>query len=127
MLRELFGHLKRTQSIVFSDDGRLVFAGGSYGTTNVWDVKTGRHLITLFAFAGDGREARADDWLAYTPEGYYEGSPGIERYLAWRVGDELVTAKTLGPQLHRPDQIERALQIASKTRASADVSRARNE
>jgi WD40 repeat protein len=112
MLRELFGHLKRTQSIVFSADGRLVFAGGSYGTTNVWDAATGNHLITLFAFAGDRRDASADDWLAYTPEGYYDGSPGIERYLAWRVGDELVTPKTLGPQLHRPDRIESALRTS---------------
>jgi WD40 repeat protein len=114
MLRELVGHLKRTQSIVFSADGRLVFAGGSYGTTNVWEVASGRHLITLFAFAGDGREASTDDWLAYTPEGYYDGSPGIERYLAWRVGDELVTAKTLGPKLHRPDRSASALRVKSK-------------
>jgi WD40 repeat protein len=118
MLRELFGHLKRTQSIVFSADGRLVFAGGSYGTTNVWDVASGRHLITLFAFADDGRQARADDWLAYTPEGYYDGSPGIERYLAWRIGADLVTAKTLGPELHRPDRIESALQATGQQPAS---------
>jgi WD40 repeat protein len=114
MLRELVGHLKRTQSIVFSADGRLVFAGGSYGTTNVWDVASGRHLVTLFAFAGNGREASADDWLASTPDGYYAGSPGIERYLAWRVGDELVTAKTLGPKLHRPDRTEAALRAGSQ-------------
>jgi WD40 repeat protein len=114
MLRELFGHLKRTQSIVFSADGRLVYAGGSYGTTNVWDVASGRHLITLFAFAGEGPETSADDWLAYTPEGYYDGSPGIERYLAWRVGDELVTAKTLGAQLHRADRIQSALGVTSQ-------------
>jgi WD40 repeat protein len=114
MLRELFGHLKRTQSIVFSADGRLVYAGGSYGTTNVWDVASGRHLITLFAFAGEGPETSADDWLAYTPEGYYDGSPGIERYLAWRVGDELVTAKTLGAQLHRADRIQSALGVKSQ-------------
>ena len=49
-LRELKGHLKRTQSIVFSADGQLLVSGGSYGTTNVWDVATGRHLVTLFAF-----------------------------------------------------------------------------
>jgi WD40 repeat protein len=126
-LRELFGHLKRTQSIVFSADGRLVFAGGSYGTTNVWDVKTGRHLITLFAFTLNGAETRADDWLAYTPDGYYDGSPGIERYLAWRVGDELVTAKTLGPQLHRPDRTERAIQVSLETREHNENNRAQNE
>src|SRR5262249_47499699 len=49
-LRELLGHLKRTQSITFSADGRLLVSGGSYGTTNAWEVATGRHLVTLFAF-----------------------------------------------------------------------------
>ena len=47
----------------------------------------------------------ADDWLAYHPDGYYDGSPGIERYLAWRVGDEFQTPETLGPQLHHPERI----------------------
>jgi WD40 repeat protein len=114
MLRELFGHLKRTQSIVFSADGRLLFSGGSYGTTNVWEVASGKHLITLFAFVGDGRAESGDDWLAYTPDGYYDGSPGCERYLAWRVGDELLTAKTLGPQLHRADRTQSALGVSSQ-------------
>src|SRR5439155_3245933 len=63
MLRELIGHLKRTQSIAFSIDGRLIFAGGSYGTANAWEVPTGRHLITLFAFAEIRNGTPADDWL----------------------------------------------------------------
>ena len=62
-LRQLFGHLKRTQSIAFSADGRLLVAGGSYGTTNVWEVATGRHLVTLFAFLGrPGGAIRTTGW-----------------------------------------------------------------
>ena len=49
-LRRLTGHLKKVQAIAFSADGRLLFACGSYGMTNVWEVATGRHLVTLFAF-----------------------------------------------------------------------------
>ena len=95
-LRELFGHLKRTQSIAFSADGRLLVSGGSYGTTNAWEVATGRHLVTLFAFPESRDGTVSDDWLAYHPDGYYDGSPGIERYLAWRVGDELQTPEYPG-------------------------------
>jgi hypothetical protein len=51
----------------------------------------------------------ADDWLAYTSDGFYEGSPGIDQYLAWRVGDELQAADSLGPRLHRPDRLAMAL------------------
>jgi WD40 repeat protein len=111
-LRQLLGHLKKTQSIAFSADGRLLFAGGSYGTTNAWEVATGRHLVTLFAFAEDREGKAADAWLAYHPDGYYDGSPGVERYLAWRVGEELQTAAALGPQLHRPDRVGSALKLS---------------
>jgi WD40 repeat protein len=109
MVRELFGHLKRTQSIVFSADGRLIISGGSYGTTNIWAVETGRRLLTLFTFVDGRTGALTDDWLAYHPDGFYDGSPGVERYLAWRVGEELKTPDTIGVQLHRPERIEAAL------------------
>jgi WD40 repeat protein len=111
LLRELFGHLKITQSITFSADGRLLVSGGSYGTTNVWEVATGRHLVTLFAFS-ERREGKVvDDWLAYQPDGYYDGSPGVERYLAWQVGADLRTPDSLGARLRRPDRIESVLKL----------------
>jgi WD40 repeat protein len=111
LLRELSGHLKITQAITFSADGRLLVSGGSYGTTNVWEVATGRHLVTLLTFPESRAGKVVDDWLAYHPDGYYDGSPGVERYLGWRVGDEFKTADSLGPQLHRPDRIESALKL----------------
>jgi WD40 repeat protein len=113
-LRELTGHLKKTQAITFSADGRLLFAGGSYGTTTVWEVATGRHLVTLFAFPKGPDGTAADDWLAYHPDGYYDGSPGVEQYLAWCVDDELQTPAALGAQLHRPDRLEAALKLGPR-------------
>jgi WD40 repeat protein len=107
-LHQLFGHLKRTQSIVFSADGKTLVAGGSWGTTNIWDVATGKHLVTLFAFRESGDKATTDHWLAYHPEGYYAGSPGVERYLAWRVGEELLTPATLSAELNRPELLKLA-------------------
>ena len=110
-LRQLSGHLKRTQSIAFSADGRLLVSGGSYGTTNAWEVATGRHLVTLFAFPERRQGTVQEEWLAYHPDGYYDGSPGVSRLLAWRVGDDLLTAESLGPQLHHPERISEALRL----------------
>ena len=114
MLRELFGHLKRTQSIAFSADGRLLVAGGSYGTTNVWAVATGNtwSRCSRSPTRGTG-SASTDGWLAYHPDGYYDGSPGVDRYLARRVGEEFQTAETLGPELHHPERIAAALRPQS--------------
>jgi WD40 repeat protein len=112
-VRRLTGHLKKVQSIVFSPDGRLIFAGGSYGTTNVWEVATGRHLLTLFAFSENRNGAVVDDWLAYHPAGYYDGSPGVEKYLAWRSGQELQTPATIGLQFRDPKRVAANLSLAS--------------
>lgn len=109
--RRLTGRLKKVQSIVFSPDGRLLYAGGSYGTVNVWEVVTGRHLAVLFAFPTDRKDAAPDDWLAYHPNGCYDGSPGIEKYLAWRVGEEMQTPQTIGLDLHNPGVIRASLNL----------------
>jgi WD40 repeat protein len=111
LLRELSGHLKKTQALAFSADGRLLVSGGSYGTTNAWEVATGRHLVTLFTFPTTQNDTALDDWLAYHPEGFYDGSPGVQRYLAWRVGADLQTPDSVGTQLHRPDRLESALKL----------------
>lgn len=108
-VRDLRGYLKRTQSIAFSPDGTLLVAGGSYGTTNLWHVATGRLLATLFTFNDPQTGALTDDWLACTPDGYYEGSPHAARFLAWRVGDDLLTPETVAPEFHRPDRVTAAL------------------
>src|SRR5262249_47897480 len=110
-LRELFGHLKRTQSITFSADGRLLVSGGSYGTTNAWEVATGRHLVTLFAFPERRNGAVGEEWLAYPPDGDYDGSPGADRLLAARIGDERLTPESLGPRFRRPDRVADALKL----------------
>ncbi|QDV34410.1 WD40 repeat domain-containing protein [Tautonia plasticadhaerens] len=110
-LRQLYGHLKRTQSLAFSADGRLVVSGGSYGTTNAWEVASGRHLVTLFAFPERRGDTVDEEWLAYHPDGYYDGSPGVGRLLSWRVGDELLPPESLGPHLNRPDRLESALNL----------------
>jgi WD40 repeat protein len=115
-LRELRGYLKKTQSIAFSADGRLLFSGGSWGTVNAWEVATGRHLVTLFAFAQSRKGQVSDDWLAYSPDGFYYGSAGVERYVAYRVGDELKSASEMGAQLERPDRIEAALSGRARER-----------
>jgi WD40 repeat protein len=111
LLRKLEGHDHPPQSAAFSADGRLLVSGGDFRTTKVWEVASGRLLATLVTFA-ESRPGTTDDWLAYRPDGFYEGSPDVDRFLAWRVGDELKKPDSLGSQLHRPDRVESALTLA---------------
>jgi WD40 repeat protein len=109
LVRELVGHPHPAQSATFSADGRLLVSGADYRTTKVWEVATGHLLATMVTFSESQAGPAADDWLAYTPEGFYESSPGIDLYLAWRVGDDLRAPGTVGLRLHRPDRLEAAL------------------
>jgi hypothetical protein len=63
----------------------------------------------MVTFSESRKGSAADDWLAYTPDGFYEGSPGIDRYLAWRVGDDLRAPDSLGTRLRRPERLEATL------------------
>src|SRR5204862_3810006 len=103
ILRKLEGHAHPPQSVAFSADGKLLISGGDFRTTIVWEVASGRRLATLVTFSESRPGTATDDWLASTPDGFYAGSPGVDRFLAWHVGDDLQTPAALGPQLHRPE------------------------
>jgi WD40 repeat protein len=109
LVRELVGHPHPPQSAVFSADGRLLVSGADYRMTKVWEIATGRLLATMVTFSEGRPGLAADDWLAYTPDGFYEGSPGIDRYLAWRVGADLQAPDSLGSRFHHPDRLAAAL------------------
>jgi WD40 repeat protein len=106
-LKELSGHPHPPLSAAFAPDGRTLVSGADYQELKVWDVGGGRLLATLRSLA-EGRVGGADDWLAVTADGDYDGSPGAERYLAWRAGDELLPAGRLTPA-RRPDLVAAAL------------------
>ncbi len=110
--RELTGHLAMdtVDRFLGGRAGRLQW---SYGTTNAWEVATGRHLVTLFAFPERRDGTVEEEWLAYHPDGYYAGSPGVDRY---RVAGGRWCCRlpaSLGQQLHRPERLESALKNSS--------------
>ncbi|MCA9074412.1 MAG: caspase family protein [Planctomycetaceae bacterium] len=68
-------------------------------------------LLSLF-FAGD-------DWIAWTPQGYYAASPGGERLMGWHINnghDKLASfypAAQFHKQFYRPDVIKLLLKTGS--------------
>lgn len=113
-------------AVAFAPDGRrLACVDG--GVAEIWQVSEGRLLLTLRVFpnpaessarspfASPGSYEGPAAWIAYTPEGFYTGSPNIADYLYWREGTQVYPAAHF-PQLLRPDLCRQALQIPAAKR-----------
>jgi WD40 repeat protein len=101
--RALTGHTWSVKSVSFSPSGRLLTSGSSDGMVTVWEVGTGRNLLTVYMVDG-GR-----DWIALDGEGHYDRSEGAERYIAWRVGDEVFTSRASEAERRRPGLVAQLL------------------
>src|SRR5262249_734068 len=59
-------------------DATTLVSGASDQTIRLWDLPTGKNLLTIFV--GEDRE-----WVAWTPEGYYASSLLGDQYVGWHV------------------------------------------
>lgn len=96
------GHEDAVRSIAFSPDGSLLACGTQNGV-RPYDARTGKERVALFHLA-DG-----DDWLATTPEGYFDGSLGACSLVAWRLGERSLPFDQFEAKYCRPDLVRRAL------------------
>ncbi|MEQ8791495.1 MAG: caspase family protein [Pirellulaceae bacterium] len=82
-LHRFYGHTYQVTSLDASADGRFLISGSQDGTARLWDANSGQEVVRLIQFRG------GDDWVALTPEGLFDGSPGGREKVMFRVGGEL--------------------------------------
>ncbi len=94
-------------AVNISGDGRLVVAAYGDGTIRWHRMEDGRELLAFMPLANKM------DWVAWTPEGFYESTPGARDALRWHVNRGWNAADSLPvsaiPSSHRPDLLLRAL------------------
>lgn len=52
---------------------------------SIWNVATAKEILRLY-LVGASADSSALDWIAVTPEGYYDASAEGEKRLRWREG-----------------------------------------
>jgi WD40 repeat protein len=93
--------------VQFSSDGRfLASTSSSDGALKLW--RTGDWSPAATIVQWPVKKNTLPDWVAYTPEGYYTGSKDCEKYIRWRVDDELFPAKKYSKEFWRPDLVAEA-------------------
>ena len=110
------GHEGKVWAVTPSPDGRLLVSGSADQTVRLWNLKTRELIITLFRGA-DG------EWVMWTPQGYYTGSPGADKIVGWQINKgpanaaDHVGADQLRTHLNRPDIVDKAIILASAEQA----------
>ncbi len=101
-LHTLAGHGGKVESVRFSPDGKYVFSGSYDGTVRKWDVATGKEIIQYVSL-DDG------EWIAITPEGYYNASEKGGDWLNVRLGNKVQGINQFYDVFYRPDIVEAKL------------------
>jgi WD40 repeat protein len=100
-----------------SGDGKLAIAALGDGTIRWYRMGDGKELLAFFPH-GDRKR-----WLAWTPSGYYDASPGAEDLIGWHINNGRDAAADFFPVgqfrdvYYRPDVIAAVLEIGDETRA----------
>lgn len=124
-LRAFQGHTDNLRAVAPSPDGRYLLSAADDQTLRVWTPNRDEPLLSQFV-AGD-------DWVAWTPEGYYAASPGGERLMGWQVNNGPEAMGTFHPAaqfrktLYRPDVIKRLIATGSLEKALAEADQARGQ
>jgi WD40 repeat protein len=112
-------------SVAPSPNGRYLLVLGYDQILHILDSRLTHEVLALYV--------NDQDWIAWTPEGYYAASPGGERLMGWTVNRGMDRETIYHPasrfraSLYRPDVIQRVLAEGSVAGALAAADKARGQ
>lgn len=119
------GHSDAVLALAPSVNQRYLLSGSIDHTLEIWNIETYEHLVSLF-FAGN-------EWIAWTPHGYYAASVGGESLMGWHVNQgpdqlgQFFPASRFHATHYRPDIIRNLLDSRSVRQAVIAANLRRDE
>jgi len=107
-VRDFIGHTSMVWAVAVSPDNRTLVSGSDDQTVRLWDIGSGQNLLTIFVGADN-------EWIAWTPEGYYTASLNGDRYIGWHVNNgidkaaDYYSVAQFKAQFYRPDVVNEYL------------------
>lgn len=102
-----------------SRDGKLAVAAFGDGTIRWFRLTDGEPLLALFVTRD------ASNWVAWTPSGWYDSSPGGDSLIGWQVNNgkdqvaDFFPASLFRKRFYRPDVVAAVLETLDERRAVA--------
>jgi len=115
-ISELKGQNGEIWDMIPSADSRYVIAACGDQTISLWNIETGEKLISLFV-------SENNEWIIWTPQGYYESSAGGEAFLGWQVDEKPSVVSAFYPSnafqatYHNPEVVRQTLRLGSFQKA----------
>ena len=100
-IHELLGHVGQVLAVAPSPKGDFAVSTGGDQTLRLWHLPSGELRLSVFH--------ASDDWVAWTPKGFYAASPQGDRLIGWQVNrgegrdPEHYSAAQFSKLLYRPD------------------------
>lgn len=101
-------------AVNLSGDGRHAMVAFADGTLRWYETQNGREELALFIHP-DSLNPATPRWIAWTPEGFYDASPGAEELIGYHLNQgagqagRFVAAAQLRERFYRPSLIARRL------------------
>jgi len=77
-IHEFIGHTGDVWGVASSPDSRFLVSGSGDQTVKLWEIDSGKLLLTIF-------QGTDNEWVAWTPEGYYTASLNGGKYVGWHI------------------------------------------
>lgn len=120
LLRTYKGHSGSMITANVTKNGKYLISSSADQTTKLWNLQSGELLASLFV-------SRTNDWVCWSPQGYYEASAGGEKYIGWLKNNGIGHLSDYYPvnfaasEFHKKDILVKIIEMGSYEAAQKEL------